>query len=145
MRERFTPTSCLRVAGVLTILYALGHASGYPWTPGESEAARAIASQMHGERFSVEGVLRSYGDFYVGFGIIITGLMIPLGVVLVQLGGLARESPRSVRPIAAVIGLAFAVNALLSHTFFFAIPTVFAVAIVISTFAAVALAGRARA
>ncbi|AKF11801.1 LIC_13387 family protein [Sandaracinus amylolyticus] len=143
MRDRLTTTLFLRLAAVLTVLYALGHTSGYPWTPALGPEHAPVIEQMQTLRFEAEGAIRTYWDFYVGFGVIISGLMIALGVVLWQLGTLAREDALRVRPIAATIAISFAVNAVLSQLYFFALPTMFAVAIVVSTVAAIALARRA--
>ncbi|UJR84749.1 LIC_13387 family protein [Sandaracinus amylolyticus] len=142
MRARLTTTLFLRIAAVLTVLYALGHSSGYPWTPALGPDEAAMIQQMQTLRFEAEGASRTYWDFYVGFGVIISAMMITLGVVLWQLGALARQDTTRVRPIAATIALSFVINAVLSQLYFFALPTMFAVAIVVTTVAAIALAGR---
>lgn len=130
----------LRVAAVLTLLYALGHLSGYPWTPGESAEAAGVVEAMQRTRFDAMGANRTYWDFYIGFGLIIGLSMIAEAIALWFLAPIAGSDARPIRPIIAVFALAYAGNAYLSWNYFFTIPVVFAVAIVLTLVAAFARA-----
>src|SRR3954454_19237216 len=92
----------LRVAAVITFLFFLGHTSGFPWTPGEAPADHAVIEAMHADSFPVLGSSRSYWDFYIGFGLIISVLQLVEAIVLWQLGGLAKTDAARLRPIIAV-------------------------------------------
>lgn len=126
------PALLLRIAAVLTLLYALGHTSGFPWTPGEGAEATSVVDAMHRQRFDVMGSSRSYGDFYVGFGLIISTLMFAEAVLLWFLAGLAKTDARRLRPLIATFAIAYAINAVLGWKYFFAVPLVFAVAIALT-------------
>ena len=133
----------LRAASVLALLYCLGHMAGYPWTPGETEPARAVVAQMQGVTFEAVGAQRSYWDFYFGFGLI-SGT--DLGLLSAFLWWTARVSDRDpalVKPILWVMLIAVAVNATLTFRYFFVIPTAFALAI--GALIAASIARRARA
>jgi hypothetical protein len=145
VKARFTATLFLRTAAVLTVLYALGHTSGYPWKPPPGAREDALVHTMQSLRFEELGEVRTLWDYYIGFGFVITGYMLTIGVVLFQLGALARVAPRSVRPMTAAIALCFVVNAALTHIFFFTPPLVFAIGVVLFTAAGFVLAGRAAA
>ncbi len=90
-------------------------------------AAPAGSDESHS--FETEGFRRTYWDFYLGFGIIISAFLLLQAVVLWQLGSLARTDAARVRPIVAAFLIASIVNAGLGWKFFFAIPAVMAAAI----------------
>ena len=119
----------LRIASVLTFLYFAGHTSGIPWTPGLGPEQLPVIEAMKGHAFDVQGFKRTYWDFYLGFGLVISGFMLMQTVVLWQLGTLAKTDPLRVRPIVASFFIGFIVNAVLSWKYFFAIPLIVGVAI----------------
>ena len=114
----------LRVASLVTVLYAAGHTLGgrSSWSPpGETEVLRA----MNTFRFDVAGLSRSYLEFYVGFGLVITVYFLAQAVLLWQLATLARTNPPAIRPLVATLALANAASAVVSWRFVFAVPVVF--------------------
>ncbi len=132
----------LRIASVITFLYFAGHTSGVPWTPGEGPAEMAVIEAMKANRFEVIGSSRTYWDFYFGFGLIISVLQLVQGVVLWQLGSLAKTEAARLRPIIAAFFLAFVGNAILSGMYFFVIPVVMATVIAICLTLAFVMAGK---
>lgn len=126
---KLTPALFLRIAAVVTLLYGVGHSMGFPWTPAIGPDEASLIEQMKSLQFETEGVRRTYWDFYIGFGLIISAFLFLQAVVLWQLGALAKVSLMSVRPIIALFLIAFVVNAVLAGTYFFAIPLVMAIAI----------------
>ena len=126
------PSLLLRIAAVLTLLYGAGHTSGYPWTPRETASAADVVTAMKQARFVIMGFDRSFWHFYIGFGLAISVLMVAEAVVLWLLGGLARTDAARLRPLIAVFTVSYALNAALSWMYFFTVPLVFAVAIVVT-------------
>lgn len=123
-------TLWLRTASVISLLFAAGHAAGglKYWSPmGDNSVLQA----MRNTRFDTMGVNRSYFDFLMGFGHLLTVAQLMQGVVLWQLGTLARTNALGVRPIVAVIALATVAGALLSWRFLFPIPALFALLLLI--------------
>jgi hypothetical protein len=102
----------LRIAAVITLLYFAAHTMGMPWTPaaGPQES-------------------RTYWDFYLGFGLVISGYLALQTVVLWQLASLANRDAGQLRPIIAAFFVSFALNAFLAWKYFFAIPVIMAMAI----------------
>ena len=129
MKSWTQPWILLRVAAVVTLLYCVGHTMGAPWTPAIGAREAAVIDAMKSVRFDVMGSSRSYWDFYVGFGAVISGYLALQAVVLWQLGALARIDAARVRPIIAVFFVAFAVNAILVWVYFFAVPLILAIVI----------------
>ena len=135
----------LRVAAVLTLLYFAGHTAGMPWTPVAGPQEAPILAAMKGHSFDVVGSIRSYWDFYLGFGITISAFLLALALMLWQLGSLAKTDAYRLRPIIASLCAVFAVNAVLTGKYFFIIPLVNSSAISVCLALAFLMAGRRQA
>ena len=120
-------STLLRIAAVITFLFFAGHTSGVPWTPGEAPVDLAVIEAMKVDHFQVIGVSRSYWDFYLGFGLIISVFQLAQAIFLWQLGSLAKTEASRLRPIIAVFFFASLLNGILGLIYFFAIPVVMAV------------------
>jgi hypothetical protein len=142
--DHVRPSLLLRIAAVMALVYALGHTSGAPWTPGEGAEAAGVVEAMKSHPFDVMGSSRTYSDFYIGFGVTISILMFALAVVLWFLGALAKTDAHRIRPLVATLVIAYGVNAFLAWKYFFVVPLVFAVAITVTLAWALAAAGPGR-
>ena len=114
----------LRIASITSALFAAGHTAGasQSWSPpGETEVLRAMRSFQ----FNADGVSRTYWDFYMGFGFIISVYLFLQAVLLWQLATSAKTQPLRVRPLIASFFFASFASALLSLRFIFAIPVMF--------------------
>jgi hypothetical protein len=113
----------LRVAALLSVLLALGHTAGglQHWSPpGETEVLRSMGTF----RFDAFGSKRSYLDFYLGFGHIISLYMFAQGLLLWQLASLASFPVARLRPMVATF-LAVSVGAAsLDWALFFGVAAV---------------------
>ncbi|HEV2680753.1 MAG TPA: hypothetical protein VGV14_09665 [Rhodanobacter sp.] len=117
------PSLLLRIASIITLLLAVGHTSGGLsfWSPGgETEVLRAMRS-FH---FDAGGVSRTYLDFYLGFGFIVSVYLLAQTVVLWQLASMAKADPIRVRPLVGSFLLASVVSAILCWRFIFLLPVV---------------------
>jgi hypothetical protein len=77
----------------------------------------------------VNGSDRSYWEFFFGFGLFVTVLMLFTSIVVWQLGSLPRPTLAAMRVSAWGLAVSFAVIAWLSWRYFFIIPIVFSIAI----------------
>ena len=114
----------LRIASFVTLFYFVGHTSGYPWTPSETPADLAVIAAMKGQSFDVLGSLRTFWDFYVGFGLTNSLFTLAIAVILWQLGSMAKTEAARVRGMATTLFAAFLIDTVLSVRYFFIIPTV---------------------
>src|SRR5947208_8797164 len=80
-----------RIASVLLILFALGHTLGFQRVDPRWGIDSIIVA-LRSTHFDVQGLNRTYWDFYTGFGLFVTVLLIFLAVLSWQLGGLPKES-----------------------------------------------------
>jgi hypothetical protein len=134
-------TLWLRIASVVSVLFVAGHARGgqKSWLPiGESE----VLQTMRSFRFDAMGANRSYLEFYLGFGHLLTVLMVLQAVVLWQMASLARTEAARLRPMIAAFLAAQIASAIVEWRFIFAIPVAFSVVITVCLAVALAAAGR---
>lgn len=120
-------TLLLRIASVITLLFAFGHTMGSPWTPGPASVVEAMKSVS----FDAMGSNRSYWDFYFGFGVNISVYMFAQAAILWLLAGVAKTQTVSVRPFIIVLLAAYAVNGFVAWRHFFVLPIVLSVAMII--------------
>ena len=125
------PSNLLRVSSIITLIYFAAHTAGMPWTPAVGPHEAALLESMKSLRFDAMGYSRTYWDFYIGFGLAISGFLLVQAVVLWQLASRAKADSVGVRPIIASFFMSFVVNAILVRMFFFTAPLVLAIAIAI--------------
>jgi hypothetical protein len=136
-------TLLLRVASVVSLLFAAGHTLGgrKEWSPmGETDVLQA----MRTHRFEVFGVSRTYLDFYRGFGFSLTVTLLLQAVLLWQLASLARTEPRRVSPMIASFVLASLAGTGIAWVFILPQPAVFSAFLTACLAAALLSAWRGR-
>ncbi|HVW85216.1 MAG TPA: hypothetical protein VHB50_11075 [Bryobacteraceae bacterium] len=119
-----------RVASVLLLLFALGHTLGFRKVDPKWRVDSLVQS-MQSTQFNANGSDRTYWDFYVGFGLFVSVLMVFAAVVAWQLGGLPGDTLAAMRLVAWGFVVCFAVVAFLSWRYFFMVPVVFSLGIVL--------------
>ncbi len=122
-----------RIAAVLMLLFDLGHTAGFPWSDPKWGVDLGSMQSTH---FDVLGFSRTYWDFYVGFGLFGTVLLLLAAVLAWQLGGLPAEILAMIRGVVWALPLCFAAITVLSWRYFFVIPIVFSIAITVCLIAA---------
>lgn len=135
-------TLLLRIASVISLLFTAGHTLGglQKWSPmGENEVLKAMTA-VH---FETMGASRSYLDFFMGFGWILSVTMLMQTVLLWQMASLARTNAALVRPMVAVIALATLVSGLIAWRFIFPVPALFSAVLLVVLVAACAVGRQA--
>ncbi len=115
-----------RIAAVLLLLFAAGHTSGFPWS----------------DPFDILGSSRTYWDFYVGFGLTVTVLLLLAVILAWQLGGFPAATLALMRGTAWAFALCFAAITVVSCRYLFVIPVVFSIVITLCLTAAAWLSAR---
>jgi hypothetical protein len=132
----------LRVTAVLAFVHGVLHTIGGVFggaTPGAQQEALSVMKSNH---FDAMGSVRSYWDFYLGYGLILSVNFLMLTVVFWQLGTLAKTEPRRVRPLVLTFALTFVVSAAIAWRYFFIGPAVFELLMVACLLGAWVTAGR---
>ena len=119
-----------RIASILLLLFAFGHTLGFRQVDPKW-GVDALISSMRSTRFNANGFERTYWDFFVGFGLFVSVLMVFAATIAWQLGGLAPSTLAAMRISAWGFVICFAVVAYLSWRYFFTVPVVFSIAILL--------------
>jgi len=119
-----SPSVLYRIASVLLVLFGLGHQLGFRRVDRRWGVDSAIAA-LKATRFQVQGMTRTYWDFFSGFGFFVTVLLFFAAVLAYQLGGLPSEALRSLGLVRWAFALSFVAITLLTWRHFFIAPLVF--------------------
>jgi hypothetical protein len=114
----------LRIASVLTLIHAVLHTIGGVFGGPDPGVQQATVAVMKANTFPVMGVTRSYGDFYMGLGLVVSVFLTVEAVVFWQLGSLAKTDALRLRPILATFLIGYLGAAVISWRYFFAAPVI---------------------
>jgi hypothetical protein len=124
-----------RISSVLLLLFAAGHTLGFRSTDPKWGVDSLIGS-MRSIHFDVQGFSRTYWDFYVGFGLLVTVFLAFAALLAWQLSGLAPETLALMCGPRWSLAICFAVVTILNWRYFFVVPVVFALVITVCLTAA---------
>ena len=130
-----------RIASVLLVLFAAGHTLGFHTAKPEWGVGPLITS-MREIHFVVQGFSRTYWNFYIGFGLFVTVLLLFAALVCWQLAGLPAETLLLMSVVAWGLAVCFVVVTILSWKYFFIAPIVFSTAITACLIVAAWLSGK---
>jgi hypothetical protein len=118
-------TVLLRIASIISLVFAVGHTLGgltKSWSPiGETD----VLTAMRTFRFDVQGVNRSYLEFYRGFGFLLTVSVLMQAILLWQLGTLAAADRALARPFVATFFVMSIASGVLTWRYLFPLPVYF--------------------
>jgi len=125
-----SPAIPFRVAAILLLLFACGHTFGFlSFKPASPEGLAALEA-MNNVAFDFEGNSRTYGGFYVGFGLTVSAYLLFCAFLAWHLGRFAAAQPGSVAPVAWALVVVQAVSLALCIKYFFIIPVVFSALVI---------------
>jgi hypothetical protein len=111
----------LRIASILTLLHGIGHTVGGVFLvdadPTPEEAAVLQAMKLH--RFETMGSLRSFWDFFFGYGLFVSIALLTQAALFWWLAAQARKGLKEIRPIIACFFLGYLGFAILAWNCFF--------------------------
>jgi hypothetical protein len=119
-----------RTASILLLLFAAGHTLGFRQIDSKW-GVDSLVQSMKSIHFNANGSDRTYWDFFVGFGLFVTVLMLFSSIVAWQLGGLPAGTLAQVRIVAWGFVVCFGLVVYLSWRYFFSIPVIFSIAILL--------------
>ncbi len=133
----------LRIASALTLIHAALHTVGGVFGSADPGVQQATVAVMTANQFQVMGVTRSYEDFYMGLGLMVTVFLTMEAVVFWQLGSLAKMDALRLRPVLATFLIGYVGAAVLSYRYFFWAPVITEILIAGCLGAAIASCGQA--
>src|SRR6202158_4542172 len=128
-----------RIAAVLLLVFAAGHTSGFPWSDPQWGVDLGSMRSTH---FDILGSSRTYRDFYVGFGLSVTVLLLLAAILAWQLGRLPAATLALMRGTAWAFALCFAAITVVSWRYLFIIPIAFSIVITLCLTAAAWLSAK---
>ena len=132
-----------RIASILLLAFAIGHTLGFRQVDPKWRIDALIQS-MRSVHFNVNGFDRTYWDFFVGFGLFVTALMLLASLIAWQFGSLPAATLASMRISTWGFVLCFAFVAFLSWRYFFLVPVIFSIVILVCLTLAAWLSGSSR-
>ena len=130
-----------RIASVLLILFAAGHTLGFRKVDPHWGVDALVAS-MKAIHFDAQGFSRSYYDFYAGFGLFVSVLLLFVALVCWQLSSLEAATLRALSLLRWSLVICFAGVTFLSWKYFFVVPIVFSVVITLCLILSAWFAGK---
>jgi hypothetical protein len=128
-----------RIAAGLMFLHMAGHIMGMlTWKQVDTPAQQAAVTAMTDNHFQFMGALRSYGDYFTGFGNACTIYMVLVVCLLWLSGKLFLQNNAMAKTLVLLIGLSLLAWAILEWIYFF--PLAAGMTTLASVFSLVAIA-----
>lgn len=118
------PSILYRISSVLILLFAIGHTLGFRQTDPSWGVNQTLAT-LKQTVFNVQGFHRNYYDFYVGFGLFVTVLMVFTAVLAWQLSRLTAGTLAQLRWLTWGLAICYGCVLVLSLSYFFMVPVIF--------------------
>jgi len=118
------PKLLLRAASAVMLLLAIGHALGSPWTPVQDPGALAVVSAMRDYHFNVMGFERSFFNFYVGFGWMLSAYLFGHAILYWQLASILDLLGHKLSGIVGILTIEAICAAVLAWKFLFWVPVI---------------------
>lgn len=77
-----TPTLFLRIASILALIFCAGHTVGGVLSPPAPGVQTDVVQVMKAGSFNAMGAMRTFWDFHVGYGILITVILLVQSIFL---------------------------------------------------------------
>jgi hypothetical protein len=125
-----------RISSGLLVLFALGHTIGFRRVDPRWNVD-GVVNGMRSVSFDVQGLHRTYWDFFSGFGLFVSVFLVFAAILAWQFGSMSRERLSAIPIQRWSFAICFVFIAVLSWRYFFVAPGVF------STLVALGLVGAA--
>ena len=118
-------TIFLRIASVLTLIHCVLHTIGGVFgSPSHGAEEIAVIESMKSHQFAVMRSMRSYWDFFFGYGLFVAITLLALAILLWQLSTLTKTHAVQTRPMLVVLCVCFLGLTVVSWNYFFIAPAV---------------------
>ena len=134
----------LRIASVLALIHGVLHTIGGVFGSIQPGPMQAAATAMQVNRFEAMGANRSYWDYFIGYGLVLTVKFLVETVVFWQLASLVKFYGLRIRPLLIAFCVGYVADAFIAWRYFFAGPAVFEIVIAGCLFWAWWIAGQTR-
>ena len=119
------PTLFLRIAAILTLLFCTVHTIGGVFGKPPPGAQADMAHAMQSTAFPMFGVIRTFWDFNIGYGVTFALVLLFHAVLFWQLAGIVKTHAYVIRPVLVTLFLEFLGMAPVMYRYFFLGPCIF--------------------
>ena len=124
-----------RISAVLLVSFALGHTIGFRRVDPRWRADTAV-SGMQSVSFEVQGLNRTYWDFFTGFGLFVSVFLLFAAVLAWRFGSISPEDLSAIPVERWSFAICFVLIAALTWKYFFIAPGVFSTLVALAHVAA---------
>jgi hypothetical protein len=118
------PTLFLRIASILTFVFCAAHTMGGVLGKPAPGVQTFVVQTMKANAFDFMGSRRTFWDFNLGYGLLISIVLIVHAILFWHLGTLVKTEGGRLRTIFALLCLEFAAQAPIAGRYFFIGPCV---------------------
>jgi phosphoglycerol transferase MdoB-like AlkP superfamily enzyme len=119
------PTLFLRIASVLTMIHCILHTiGGVLSSPKHGSEELAVVETMKAHTFNVMGSMRSYWDFFFGYGLGLTITLLIQSLLFWQVATMSKTNAAWTRPIVLLFFFNFVVMSVVVWRYFFIAPAI---------------------
>jgi hypothetical protein len=118
------PTLFLRIASVLTLIFCALHTVGGVLSKPAPGVQAFVVQVMKSNSFNAMGNVRSYWDFTLGYGLILSVVLFIHSLLFWQLGSMVKVDGARLRPVLALLFLEFAIQTPIAGRYFFVGPAI---------------------
>lgn len=115
----------LRTVSVMAVVHGLLHTINVLFGSAPAGPAQQALDAMKANHFDAFGSTRSFWDFFLGYGLILTVTMAVQAVVFWQLAAMSKRDPRVGRPLIMTFAIGLIASAAVAGRYFFWAPMVF--------------------
>jgi len=123
------PTLFLRIASVLALMFCAAHTVGGVFSKPAPGVQSFVVQTMKTNPFDVMGHMRTFWDFNLGYGLILSTVLLTHCIMFWQLSTMVKIDGERLRPIFALLALEFLAQAPIAGRYFFIGPCVASVLI----------------
>jgi phosphoglycerol transferase MdoB-like AlkP superfamily enzyme len=119
------PTLFLRIASVLTMIHCILHTiGGVLSSPKHGSEELAVVETMKGHTFNVMGSMRTYWDFFFGYGLGVTITLLIQSLLFWQLATISKANAAWTRPILLLFFFNFVAMSAVVWRYLFIAPAI---------------------
>jgi hypothetical protein len=119
------PTLFLRIASVLTMIHCILHTiGGVLSSPKHGSEELAVVESMKAHTFNVMGSMRSYWDFFFGYGLGVTITLLIQSLLFWQLATISKANAVWTRPILLLFFFNFVAMSAVVWRYLFIAPAI---------------------
>jgi len=118
------PTLFLRITSILALIFCALHTVGGVLSKPAPGVQTFVVQVMKSNSFNFMGSIRTFLDFNMGYGLILSVVLFIHSLLFWQLGSMVKTDGARLRPVLALLCLEFAAQSPIAGRYFFLGPAI---------------------